>query len=117
MDQVCFAIPLLPGKTEDARAFMRELEERKAEYAFSEQRMGITKESWYLQHTPLGDLLLAYLESPDLSSALKRLFDSKDEFERWFKKRLLEVTGVNLNDPPPVPLSERLSRYEAQDGL
>lgn len=117
MDHVCFALHLLPGKTEGARSFMRELDERYAEYAFSEQRIGITKESWYLQHTPRGDVLLAYLESPDLTCALKRFSESKDEFELWFKKRLAEATGVDLNDQPSSLMSERLSRYETQDGL
>ena len=33
MDHICVVFPLLPGKTEDARAFQRELDtERKAEY-------------------------------------------------------------------------------------
>ncbi len=37
MDQICLVLPILPGKTEDARAFQRELEtERKADYARSE---------------------------------------------------------------------------------
>jgi hypothetical protein len=60
MDQVCFALPLLAGKTGDARAFMEELEgPRKAAYAASEQRIGIVKESWYLQQSPIGDLFVA----------------------------------------------------------
>ena len=43
MDQVCIVIPVLPGKTEDARAFQRELDTvRKADYDRSERRVGIT---------------------------------------------------------------------------
>jgi hypothetical protein len=50
VDQVCFALPVLEDKTEDARAFFEELEtQRKDDYAASEQRINITKESWYLQ--------------------------------------------------------------------
>ena len=46
MDRVCFALPVLEGKTEDARAFFRELEtQRKGAYTTSEQRINITKES------------------------------------------------------------------------
>ena len=60
MDRVCFALPVLEGKTEDARAFFRELEtQRKGAYTASEQRINITKEAWYIQQTPQGDLLLA----------------------------------------------------------
>ena len=114
MDQVCFSLPVLEDKTEDARAFSEELEtQRKSAYAASEQRINIIKESWHLQQTPQGDLLLAYIESPDFADALGMFSRSQDEFDRWFKRRVAEVTGVDLNDPPPGPLSEQLSSYEA----
>jgi hypothetical protein len=46
MDRVCFALPVLEGKTEDARAFFKELEtQRKSAYAASEERINITKTS------------------------------------------------------------------------
>ena len=114
MDHVCFALPVLPGKTEGARAFMEELEgSRKAAYAASEQRIGIVKESWYLQQTAGGDLLVAYMESPDFAKALELFGQSTDEFDEWFKARMLDVTGVDLSQPLPGPLSEQLSSYEA----
>lgn len=114
MDQVCFALPLVPGKTEAARAFMRELEgPRKAQFAASEKRIDITKESWYLQQTPNGDLFVAYMESPDFAKALAAFSQSKDEFDLWFKQQMADVTGVDLNNPPPGQLSEQLSSYEA----
>ena len=114
MDQVCFALPLLPGKTDDAKAFMEELEgARRADYVASERRIGITKESWYLQQTPNGDLFVAYMESPDFAKALASFSESGDDFDQWFKGRLVDVTGVDLNDPLPGPLSEQLSSYEA----
>ena len=114
MDRVCFALPVLEGKTEDARAFFKELEtQRKSAYATSEQRINITKESWHIQQTPQGDLLLAYIESPHFADALSKFSQSRDEFDQWFKGRMAEVTGVDLNNPPPGPLSEQLSSYEA----
>jgi hypothetical protein len=114
VDQVCFALPVLEDKTEDARAFFEELEtQRKGDYAASERRIDISKESWHLQHTPQGDLLLAYIESPDFANALGAFSQSRDEFDQWFKERIAGLTAVDLNDPPPGPLSERLSSYEA----
>ena len=114
MDQVCFALPLLENNAEDAHAFFEELEtQRKSDYAASEQRINISKESWHLQHSPQGDLLLAYIESPDFANALGMFSQSQDGFDQWFKRRIAELTGVDLNDPPPGPLSERLSSYEA----
>ena len=53
MDPVCLVMPILPGKTADARAFLRELEgPRKSEFDQSERRIGITKELWYLATLP-----------------------------------------------------------------
>jgi hypothetical protein len=93
---------------------MRELEgPRKQAFAASERRIDITKESWYLQQSPQGDLLLAYMESPDIGKALTLFAESRDEFDVWFKRRMQEATGLDLNTPPPGPLSEQLSTYEA----
>jgi hypothetical protein len=84
MDRVCFALPVLEGKTEDARAFFKELEtQRKSAYAASEERINITKESWHIQQTPQGDLLLAYIESPNFADALSRFSQSHDGQKRY----------------------------------
>ena len=115
MDQICLVLPILPGKTEDARAFQRELDtERKADYDRSERRIGITKEVWYVASLPSGDLLIAYMESEDFNRALQQFVASRDEFDEWFKQRLAAVTGVDMNNlPPDLQLPELVSRYEA----
>jgi hypothetical protein len=115
MDQVCLVLPILANKTEDARAFQRELDtERKADYDRSERRIGITKEVWYIASLPGGDQLVAYLETPDIQRALKLFVESRDEFDEWFKRRLADVTGVDMNNlPPDMQLPELVSRYEA----
>ena len=65
MDQICLVVPVLPGRTPDARDFMRELEgDRNAGYQHSERRIGIVKEVWYLARTPAGDQLVGYMEAP-----------------------------------------------------
>jgi|SRR6185437_1179787 len=115
MDHICFALPILPNQTPEAREFQRELDgPRKAEYAASEQRIGIVKEHWFLQETPGGDLLLAFMESPDFARSLGQFAQSQDAFDLWFKQRLAAVTGVDLSTPPPGPLSELLSSYEVE---
>ena len=112
MDQICLVVPVLPGKTADARDFMRQLEGgRKAAYQHSERRIGIVKEVWYLACTPAGDQLVAYMESPDFPGALSMFSQSRDEFDQWFKQRLADATGLDLNTPPWAPLPELLSSY------
>jgi hypothetical protein len=48
MEQICLVLPVQPGHADDAREFMEELEaSRKPDYARSEERIGITKESGF----------------------------------------------------------------------
>ena len=115
MDLVCLTIPVLPGRTEAARALMRELEQvRKAEYDASQRRLGIAKQVWFLASGPGGDELVAYVESPAFDGALDLLVRSRHGFDWWFKARLAEATGFDLNDPPAgMRPPERLSTYLA----
>jgi len=114
MDRTCFALPLLAGKTEAARAFLHELEgERKLAYAASEERLGLTKEVWAVQTLPTGDCFVVYFEGADIAQAFRQFAASQNAFDRWFKDRVRETTGADLNVPPPGPMSDVLSVYEA----
>lgn len=116
MDYIGFALPILPGKAAAARAFQRDLAgPRMGEYAASERTIGIVKELWFLQETPNGDLFVTYMESPDFGKALGMFAASRDAFDVWFKRQLADVTGVDLNTPPPGPLSALVSHYEATE--
>ncbi len=115
MDQFCLALPILPGKTDDARAFMTELEgPRNAGYDQSERRIGITKEVWFLASLPGGDAFIAYMESDDIQGALGQFMASQDEFDVWFKQRVRDTTGVDIDNlPPETAFPELLSSYSA----
>ena len=114
MDQICIVVPITAGKTDDARDFMRELEgKRKPDYDRSERRIGITKEVWFLAHTPAADQFVVYMESGDFGRAVSLFSASQDEFDLWFKRRLADSTGLDLNTPPPGPFPELLSSYIA----
>jgi len=118
MEQICLVLPVQPGHSDDAREFMQELEaSRKADYARSEERIGITKEVWFLAAAPGGDALVAYMETGDFANALALFSQSQDEFDMWFKRRMADCTGIDLNDPPAMTLPELLSSYSAQEAL
>jgi hypothetical protein len=54
------------------------------------------------------------MESEDFGRSLGQFSQSQDEFDLWFKRRLAEATGVDLNNPPPgMQLPELVSSYEA----
>jgi hypothetical protein len=115
MEYALFALPIQADQSDAARDFIRELGiDRKAEYDASEQRLGITKEVWALQQTPMGELFVVFFQSPDIGASVSQFVGSQDEFDQWFKQRVRTTTGVDLNVPPPGPLSEILSVYEAR---
>ena len=115
MENALFALPILEGKAAAARAFLAELEgSRKADYATSEQRLGITKEVWAMQNTPMGDLFVVFFQAPDIPGAVGQFIQSSDAFDLWFKDQVKAATAVDLNVPPAGPLSDVLSIYEAE---
>jgi hypothetical protein len=112
---VCLVLPILPGKTADARAFLREVDgPRKAEFDLSERRIGITKELWFLASLPTGDQLVGYLEAASFSAAVAQFSASQDPFDLWFKAQVADVAGVDFNNiPPGFAPPELLSHYDA----
>ncbi len=114
MDQALFALPILPGKTEAARAFLQEMDgPRKQQLAACGQSVGIVKETWAIQQTPQGDLFVVYMAGEDIAQVFEQFAASQDEFDRWVKQRVQEATGADLNTPPPGPISEILADCEA----
>jgi hypothetical protein len=110
MDQALFTLPILPGKTEAARAFLQEMNgPRKQELAACGQGVGVTKEVWAIQQTPQGDMYVAYMAGDNIARAFAQVAASQSEFDRWFKQRVQETTGVDMNTPPPGPISEILT--------
>ena len=114
MEQTLFTLPILPGKTGAARAFLQEMEgPRKQELAACGQSVGVTKEVWAVQQTPQGDFFVVYMAGEDIAHAFTQLAASQSEFDRWLKQKLQETTGADLNTPPPGPISEILTEVEA----
>ena len=110
MEQTLFTLPILPGKTGAARAFLQEVDgSRKQELAACGQSVGIDREVWAIQQTPQGDMYVAYITGEDIAHAFREFAASQTEFDRWFKQQLQETTGADLNTPPPGPISEILA--------
>jgi hypothetical protein len=103
-------LPILPGKTEAARAFLQEMNgPRKQQLAACSQGVGVTKEVWAIQQTPQGDVFVAYMAGDNIARAFAQVAASQSEFDRWFKQRVQETTGADMNTPPPGPISEILT--------
>jgi hypothetical protein len=92
--------PVLPGKQEALLAFASALMvERRAEYEASQ--VGVTKESWFLQPTPHGDLCIIHFEAADPMSVFAGLAESQEPFDVWFREQVMDTTGIDLTQPVP----------------
>ena len=100
--------PIKAGKEEDARAFAAETSgARRPDFVAHLARSGITRETWSLQETPMGSLILLWFEG-DVEKAFADLATDNSEYMTWFRAPFLDVTGVDLgtasDDPPPAVL-------------
>lgn len=105
-----FFVPILEGKTEAARAFAAKMMENGGE-RFSRANTTVTKESWFLQTTPMGGFLIVYSQSPDAGQVMKNLAEAQDPLDVWFKQQVLELTGVDCNQPMG-DLPEQIAAWE-----
>ena len=59
MKTIAFAVPILPGKTEQWKSFADEIVgAKRAAFEHSQKELGLTAENWYLQRTPQGDMAI-----------------------------------------------------------
>ena len=107
--EIGFAFPLLPGKSETDRDAMLSCwhGDRHDDYVASRQRLGITRESVWMQPTPAGDVVVVHLEARDIDGALHGMATSEEPFDRWFREHVKDVHGVDVAEPLP-PLEQIL---------
>ena len=106
MALLAMAIPLPAGKTDLWKKFMSELKGPRFEaFKASRRELGV-QERTFLQHTPMGDLVVVTLEGADPAGAFARFGQGTDDFTRWFLKQVQDIHGIDLTAPPPGPLPE-----------
>lgn len=105
MPTIGFVAPLLPGMTEIDREAMRSCwnGERNAAYEDSRRRAGITRETTWLQSTPMGDMAVVVIEADDIGVAMGAIASSDEPFDVWFRDHVQQVHGFSLAEgfPPP----------------
>jgi hypothetical protein len=100
------AFPIAPGKTEEWRKFIGDLNgARHAEFAASRKGLGV-RERTFLQSTPMGDLVIVTLEGDSPGEAFGRFVTSSDPFARWFIAKANEVHGIDLAQASSGPMPE-----------
>ena len=93
------AFPILPGKTDAAKAFASAVAgSRKGEFTQMQKDSATTRETWSIQETPAGAFMLVWFEG-DVEQAFGHLATASDTFTVWFRAQIKEVTGLDMSEP------------------
>lgn len=87
----------------DVRAFAAELVARRSEAATFYRQWNVSHESWHLQETGAGPWVIVVNVVDDPQEAAPRYAASTLDFDTWFKRRVLEVTGIDATREPLGP--------------
>jgi hypothetical protein len=104
---------VLPGKSEDdIRSIANRFKSDPQGYAESRRRAGVTLERAYWQHTPMGDFVVAYLETTGpVEQALAAPAQSDLAIDKFFVEAVRDIHGVDLTQPPPGPAPETIGEW------
>jgi hypothetical protein len=111
---LALSYPILPGKTEAAKKLFEAIKTEKwKEFDQSQRRSGIKKERDFLQTTPIGDMVILYMESDDFQRAFTEFGNSKDPFDMWLKQELKDISGIDFSEPAPGTMPQELMTYDS----
>ena len=106
MPMMAAVFPIVPGKTDEWRAWTAELAgPRREEFEASRRSVGV-HERTYLQSTPMGDLVIITLEGDDPARSFGQLAGADDEFSKWFIAKATEFHGFDMSQLPAGDPSE-----------
>jgi hypothetical protein len=113
MARAVLPFPVLPGKSEnDIRRIADRFKSDPQGYAESRRRSGVTMERAYWQHTPMGDFVVAYVESTGpTEEALAAAAQSDLAIDKFFVEAILDIHGVDLTQPPPGSVLETIGEW------
>ena len=101
---LAFMAPIIPGKTDVARAFAAEaFVNRVAEFTESRRALGETRETVVLVSSPMGDLTAVYLEGGDPAEANRLFASSTRPYDVWFREQLATFYPPEVDFNQPLP--------------
>ena len=103
MKKFAYTFPILTEKTEEWLNFVKEMNTtRKLEFTAMHARIGVTKESWYLQKTEFGHDVVIYTEAKD-EKFMENFKNDNSEFSQWFRCEVVKLQDINLNTKIVMP--------------
>jgi Family of unknown function (DUF6176) len=112
MGELAFTLPVLPGKKAALEKFAKTLAgPKRKEMAEDMKRYKETKETWFIESTPQGDVCIVYWEAKNATKVMEDFVVSKHPFDLWFKEQLRDITGIDFNNPPPGNPPKQVARF------
>ena len=112
-ENVALSARIYPVKSrKELDEFVDQLRARSDETSAFYDSFDVPRETWFFQETSYGPVVIGVtaMNAPDRA----REYAATDEkFASWFKRRVLEVTGVDPNVTPLGPASEQVFNFEA----
>ena len=108
MFRYALPFPTAPGKTEDdIKSIAAYFKANPAGYVESRKRLGITLERAYLQPSPMGNVVVSYVESDKPFAEVARGMATSDlEADRTFVSMVANIHGIDMRQPPAGPPPE-----------
>jgi hypothetical protein len=105
-------MPILPGKTESWKERSKQLTgPRREEFLGHIHRLGLTRQEWWIQSGPQGDVLVVANEGDEPDKMLAKFAQSDHPFDDEWAHFILEHLGVDVKNPPPGPLGEHVGLW------
>ncbi len=103
MKKYAYSYPILKENLDEWLGFVKEVNtNRNKEFTEMHARIGVTKESWYLQKTTNGYEVVVYTEAIDEKFA-ENFKNDKTEFSNWFRRKVSKIQDIDLNSQPEMP--------------
>ena len=105
--------PVAPGKSDaDAASISAYFKANMDQYRESRKRLGTTMERVYLQPTPMGSMVIAYVETEHgFGEWVGALLASDLDIDRRFIAMVADIHGVDLRQPPASPPPETVGEW------
>ena len=99
MQKFALVFPVLPGKNANVPA--QEFKKRPDDYRQSRDRLGVHLERAYEMPTPMGNFVIAYLESDHgFGETLGMMTASDLDIDHYFLEAIKDIHGVDTSQPP-----------------
>ena len=87
--------------------FVKELQEHAEETRRFYDSFSVERETWFYQEMPHGSFVIGVTELKGEPEPIAEAYkESQDRFAAWFKRRVLEISGVDPNKTPLGPDAE-----------